>query len=85
MKNNGYKYKLIVYAGGEYVTDEYEYPVTNLKEAAKRLRNFGKNTTMEITAMFVLIVFHTMTTFIIPVEIIVYGSVILTALHTGCG
>ena len=36
MKNNGYKYKLIVYAGGEYVTDEYEYPVTNLKEAAKK-------------------------------------------------
>lgn len=36
MKNNGYKYKLIVYAGGEYVTDEYEYPVANLKEAAKK-------------------------------------------------
>lgn len=31
-----YKYKLIVYAGGEYETDEFDYPVANLKEAAKK-------------------------------------------------
>lgn len=32
-----YKYKLIVYAGGEYETDEFDYPVANLKETAKKI------------------------------------------------